>query len=137
MQTWQLLSVVTLILWGAWGIFAKLSANQGTAPLLMATLGSGAGFSVILIGQLVAGFPPVRPTLGIIYGLLAGTVGSIGLILFFYALRDGKASVVVPLTACYPILTILLGVTILKEDLSLTQGIGLGLAATGIMLLSR
>jgi len=136
MQTWQMLSVMTVVLWGVWGILAKLSTSQGTSPLLLAMLSSGAGLSVVAIFQLLARFPLDRPPLGVMYGLLAGAAGGLGAILFFHALRDGKASVVVPITACYPVLTIILGVMVLKEELSLAQGLGIGLAVTGMVLLS-
>ena len=55
---------------------------------------------------------------------------------FYWALAGGKASVVVPLTALYPVVTLGLALLILGERLSLRQSIGVALALTAIFLFS-
>lgn len=136
MQTWQMLSIMTLVLWGVWGVLGKFSTNQGTSPMLIAMLSSGAGLAIVAIVQLLVRFPLERPPLGVIYGIVAGAVGGLGAILFFYALREGKVSVVIPISACYPVLTIILGMVLLKEEVSMAQGLGIAFAVTGVVLLS-
>jgi len=136
MHTWQMFSLMTLVLWGTWGILGKLSTNQGTSPMLVAMLSSLGALAVVALVQLIARLPLHQPPLGLTYALLAGAVGGLGAILFFYALRDGKVSVVLPISACYPVLTILMAVLLLKEEVSLVQGLGIAFAVTGVLLLS-
>ncbi len=136
MHTWQVFSIMTLILWGMWGVFSKLSANQGTSPLLIAMLSNAGGLAMVAFVESVARFSLNRPPLGMAYGFLAGAIGGLGSIFLFYALREGKISVVIPISACYPVLPILFGVMILKEGLSVAQGVGIGLALTGVLLMS-
>jgi transporter family protein len=62
----------------------------------------------------------------------------IGIITFTAALESGgKASIVVPMTALYPLVAIALGVTFLSESISPIQATGIGLALAGIVLMSR
>ena len=51
------------------------------------------------------------------------------------ALRGDRLSVVVPLTAVYPLVAVLLGMLFLGERLSLLQWAGIGLTTAGVMLL--
>lgn len=73
---------------------------------------------------------------GIIYAFLAGLVGSIGGLLFVHSVSKGKASIVITLTALYPVVTILLSFIILKEQLTMKQAIGIILALISMVLLS-
>jgi transporter family protein len=68
--------------------------------------------------------------------MLVGIVMVAGLMTFYQALEHGKVSVVVPLTAMYPLVTIILAVVVLKEELSPTQGIGVLLAIVAVVLIS-
>jgi transporter family protein len=62
----------------------------------------------------------------------------LGIITFSFALSTGgKASIVVPLTALYPIVTIVLGVAILKEQLTPTHGLCIVFALVAVILLLR
>jgi transporter family protein len=62
----------------------------------------------------------------------------VGIITFNAALGGGgRASIVVPLSALYPIVTIGLGMLFLSEHLTATQASGAGLAMVAIVLMSR
>jgi transporter family protein len=50
--------------------------------------------------------------------------------------KGGKASVVTPVTALFPMVTVLLALVFLKERLGRTQWIGLALAFVAIYLLN-
>ena len=66
---------------------------------------------------------------------LSALCGSIGLITFYLALQQGKASVVVPMIGLYPAIVALLSVAFLGERLSPVQYAGVLLAVTGVVLL--
>jgi transporter family protein len=78
-----------------------------------------------------------RRSAGVFWAFLTGILGGVGNIAFFEALvKGGSASVVAPVTALFPMVTVLLALTFLKERLGRTQWIGLGLAFIAIYLLS-
>jgi transporter family protein len=55
---------------------------------------------------------------------------------FYSALDGGKAPIVVPLTALYPIVTVLLSFLVLSERISPIKAVGVVLALVAILLLS-
>jgi bacterial/archaeal transporter family protein len=135
MKNWYWLSLATMVCWGAWGIFGKLASAQINSKLLV-LVSISTSFLLLWILFLATGFEVERNARGIGYAVLAGVAGSIGSIFFYLALRQGKASVVVPLTALYPLITVALSVLFLKEDLSAVKIIGIFLALVASLLLS-
>src|SRR5262245_51210813 len=75
---------------------------------------------------------------GILLALAGGAVSCLGNIPFFMALGDAsaKATAVFPVTALYPVVTVLLAVGILRERLWLVQAVGIILSLAGIYLLN-
>jgi transporter family protein len=74
---------------------------------------------------------------GIFWAFLTGILGGVGNLAFFQAMvKGGEASVVAPVTALFPMVTVLLALVFLKERLGRVQWIGLGLAFVAIYLLS-
>jgi transporter family protein len=71
-----------------------------------------------------------RPVLEVARDLVGGTL------LFYQALARGKASVVLPMTAMYPALTVVLALLILGEVVSLKQGLGILFALIAVILLA-
>jgi transporter family protein len=69
--------------------------------------------------------------------IAAGMSTGFGLFFFFRALNYGAASVIVPLTSLYPVVTVVLSWLFLKEGLSPRQLLGLVLAMAAVWLLSE
>lgn len=65
-------------------------------------------------------------------GICAGLIGQIT---YFYALKFGEASRIVPLVGSFPLLTVLLAMLLLGESLTWTKLSGAILVAAGIFLL--
>lgn len=65
-----------------------------------------------------------------------GALGTTALALYTLATREQLMSRVVVLTALYPAMPVLLGVTVLRERLTRTQKTGLACAAAAIVLIS-
>jgi transporter family protein len=74
---------------------------------------------------------------GVGAALAAGICMAFGLLCFFQALASGPATVVVPLTALYPLVTVILAWLILAEGLTLRHLAGIVLALAAVWLLSR
>jgi transporter family protein len=133
-----LLGAVTIISWGLWGFFGKLALARGL-PVVSQIITSGlvatvAGVAFLLVylrsgGTItLAGSP--NP-----WAMLTGIALIFGLICFYAALAVGAASVVVPMTGAYPLVTVLLSVAFLGERLTLGQWLGLVLVLFGMILL--
>jgi len=137
MPAWLLLSISTFVLWGLWGFFAKIASD--TIDAKSAVVMQAVGALIVALG-LVASmrFKLQWHTSGSTAALFAGFALMIGLIAAAAAMGNGgKASIVVPITALYPVVAIALGATLLSESVSLSQASGIGLALVGIVLMSR
>lgn len=71
------------------------------------------------------------------YGLLMGLSWGIGTVLFIYVLQFGKLSIILPLTALYPAITVLLAILFLNESINLREIIGIMFAVMSGVLLAR
>jgi len=135
MPQWVILSFISLALWGVWGLFAKLAAKNLSPQSLMVFSGIG-GLVITFVVLASLNFRPGVHAKGVALALLAGLVGSLGTIPFLYAISKGKASIVVPMTALYPLVTIILSALILREAITLNQGLGILFALIAIILFS-
>ena len=137
MPTWLIFAISTFVLWGLWGLFAKIASD--TIDAKSAAVMQAVGALIVALGLAASmRFEIEWHARGTAAALFAGFALMLGLLAFTWALANGgKASIVVPITALYPIVSIALGVTILSESVSLTQASGIGLALAGIVLMSR
>jgi transporter family protein len=95
-----------------------------------------AALSVSLLLLWFTGFRPEVHTRGILYSSLTGIAGLLGGLFYILALSRGRISVVVTMTALYPIVTIALAAGLLREPVTLKQGCGIILAIVSIVLLA-
>ena len=128
---------LTTLFWGMAAIFDKLALGK-TSPF--------AGMMVrqfILSGILLAvGIASGRlGSLGTLdgrtiffFGLSGICGGAAGLWTYYHALRLGGASLVVPITATYPLITVILSWLILQEGLTVHRMIGTALIVLGVWL---
>lgn len=135
-MSWLAFSLMALILWGLWGFLSKV-ATRGLpfqAVYLLAICGHG-----VVIGYLwLAGAlsVPANPW-GLAAALAAGLCMAFGLLTFFKALSVGAATVVVPLTALYPLVTVILSWAVLREEMTLRHLAGIALALAAGWLLAK
>ena len=132
---WFVPAVAALMLWGVWGLFQKLATNQMTPRnvYLAAVLG------MIVVAHVVfakSDVPLQMNARGVFLALLAGICSSLGGFLFLHAISRGKASVVIPFTALYPLVTIILSVTVLNETITARQGVVIVMALISMVLLA-
>ena len=69
--------------------------------------------------------------------LLMGLCWGIGTVLFIIALKYAKLSIVAPLSAAYPALTVILALIFLGEKLDIREMAGIGLAIASVVLLAK
>lgn len=129
------LLLLIILLWGFWGFFVKISMQKiGLQTLLWSTISS----VVIMLLYFIfnSQFHKINiAKLGILFGLLAGVVSSLGLILFCKLLTTEKLSLVIPVSSLYPAITVMLAIFILGDKLTITNFFGIFFAiVAGVFL---
>lgn len=136
-MNWLAFSLIAVGLWGLWGFLSKVAALQlpTGAVYLMSITGHLAVIGFLAAsGDLVIPWQPA----GLAAGLGAGLCMAFGLLYFLKALSaGGTASLVVPLTALYPMVTVVLSWMALHEDFTLRRLAGVAFALAAVWLLSK
>jgi len=135
-MNWLGFSLLSLGLWGVWGFLGKVASQHLPSQAIYLLAVSG---HLVVVGYLLAtGLGPVLwQTGGVAAALGAGIAMALGLFCFFQALALGPAAVVVPLTALYPAVTVVLSRLFLQEAFTLRHLAGLALALAAVWLLSE
>ena len=135
--SWFWLSILTVFLWGAWGLQSKVIIDR-ISPWMNQVL-FPLGFLPITVAMLFSKnrSRAVNPRKGAMHGFGTGLLGGTGNIAFYMALAlGGQASIVVPLAGLAPLVTVALAYVVLKESLTRLQVVGVGFAMVSIYLLS-
>jgi bacterial/archaeal transporter family protein len=138
---WLAWSIVTIVLWGTWGLVSKIASAGVDAYVNQLLYTAGLAHLMVFVAITVhknrGDEGSKSRNAGIFWAFLTGILGGIGNIAFFQAMvKGGKASVVSPVTALFPMVTVLLALIFLRERLGRTQWLGLALAFVAIYLLS-
>ena len=138
MPRWLAFSLLTILLWGAWGAVSKVSSDGVEANTNQIFFTFGLMPLILIVWRLPRNFANGEARRkGIAWAFLTGILGGTGNIAFFRALAmGGKASIVAPVTALFPLVTVILAVTLLHERIGTAQKAGLVLALIAIYLLS-
>ena len=136
MPAWLIYTIITVVFWGLWGFESKLLVDRASpyTSQVLYTVGLLVPAAVVLFSP--KRFAGERPRRGLVFAVLTGLLGGLGNIAFFVALAKGNASVIVPLTSLSPMVTVLVGVLVLKEKMRWFQYVGLLLALVAMYLLS-
>ena len=122
-------SLLTIVLWGLWGFFGKLALEKRMAPItvFMAETVISALIAVVLFLVLMQKHDPaqsaVYSTINV-YGIASGAALAFGFLFYYLALQGGQVTVIVPLTATYPVVAVLLGYVLLRERPTPLQWVG-------------
>jgi drug/metabolite transporter (DMT)-like permease len=135
MARWLISTLLALFCWGIWAVLGKVigDALSGAQTQALSTIGMLPVIVLLMFSKRVRSTGPKKR--GSIYAFAAGLCGCAGNIAYYEILKSGeKASTVVPLTALYPLITILLAVLLLREKLNRIQLSGVLLALVAIYL---
>lgn len=138
-RTSLVFSIITLMLWGAWGVFAKVALTE--LPVLFYL-----GLYTLVLPPLYLAYlkqkdMPMKSTIPkwsfpVMISIVAVAIGQIGMVADTTAVSLGTAAVVFPLIASYPIVMILLAFIFLRERLSLRDEMLVAAVVFGIILIS-
>ena len=135
MAHWLWLSMIVVAFWGMVGLLQKITTNHisAEAVLIWDRIGYVGFLPFLLVGLHLSHLGPKD----ILIGTLAGIINSLGALYLYMSLRNGaKASIAVPLTALYPLITVLLAVVFLGERLNGRHWCGVALALVASVLMS-
>ena len=135
LSSWFWFAVIALLAWGVAGLLQKLATNHISAESSLVWL--------------VVGFVVLEPLLypgravllysarNLTYALLSGALNALGAWALFAAMKNGgKASIVAPLTALYPLVVIALVPFVLHESITHLQLVGVLFALGAVVCLS-
>ena len=133
---WQFYASLALVVWGLWGYLPKraLVTLDPRSVLVLEGLG---GVVVALALLLASGGRVSVDRAGLLAAVATGVCGLGGAYFFLLALQRGKASVIVPFTSLYPLVTLALSVLLLRERPSPANLLGIAFAIAAVILLSR
>ncbi len=133
MTTWLVPAFVTLVCWGFWGFIPKITTRYigPMSAMVYETVGA------VIVGGIVLTLIDFRPDVhikGICLAISTGIIGLTGALCFLFAVKSGKVSVVAMFTSLSPVITVALGWLVLKEPLTLKEGLGILSAFIAIFL---
>ena len=134
MPRWLISTLLALFCWGVWAVLGKVigDALTGAQTQALSTLGMLPVMLGLAFSKRLRNSAPIAR--GSVFALAAGLCGCAGNIAFYEILKKDQASSVVPLTALYPLITILLSVPVLKEKVNRIQFLGVILALVALYL---
>ena len=133
---WFWYSIFCLVCWGPYAICSKLGSTE-LPPLSMQFLFTLGGIPIALMVLILRRFRLEPSPGGISYSVLVGILSTIGGTALFAAYGTGaNTAMVTVVSGLYPLVTVLLAVTLLRERLTRKQWIGLAFAGAACVLFS-
>lgn len=131
------LMFLSLVGWGLGAFFSKMATNRiGEASVFWDLTGY---IPLVIIYTLFA-FKAKdifeANKMGIMYGLIAGLTGAVGLISFYLLVSKKDAGIATSITAMYPALTAILSFIFLGEKITTLKAFGIVLASGALFLLA-
>lgn len=132
-------AVLTALIWGCVPIFEKLGLEK--IPVWVGIFYRCLG---VILGALVLfafKYPEIKAAfsnapINILFVFIGGFLASfVGQVCFYFALKNGEASRVVPVAATYPLISFVLGIIFLSEKVTLTKVSGILFVLLGIFFL--
>jgi len=133
-------ALLAFVLWGFWGLTSKMAINA---------VGPGNIFGFYVVSSLIAPIAyllfrrkrpersrPGNPSrIAWVLGATALALNVCGVFAFSFALNAGFASLVVPISSAYPLVTVILAVALLREKLDRIHVIALVFVLVGLTVI--
>lgn len=135
-KPWLLFAIITTTFWGVWGALIEIPEKAGFPATLGYTVWALTMIPCALVALSIIKWKLEYDLRSILLGTTIGLLGAGGQLFLFHALVDGPAYLVFPIISLYPVITVILAVTLLKEHTNRRHWIGIFLALIAIALLS-
>ena len=121
---WLLPASLTLVCWGIWSFVPKITTRyiRPMSAIVYEVIGA------IIVGAIILAHLDFRPDTnpkGICLAVFTGIVGFTGALGFLFAVKYQKVSVIAMFTSLSPVITLTLGWLLLKEPITLKEGLGI------------
>jgi transporter family protein len=133
---WFWYSMLCVLCWGAWALFSKLGSREVPPETMqflftLGTLPVGLALLAARRGKLE------KSPRGIGYAILNGILSGVGGLTLFAAYHtNANTSLITVTTALYPMITVVLAISILRERFRPIQAVGLLFAVAAIVIFS-
>ena len=137
-MTWFIWALLAALFWGFAPILARMGLVKAEPLAALFIRTSGVFFGLIFLNSIfhqwhsVKSIPLKSWLILLAEGLLASLFGHFA---YFYALKLGRASLVVPITAAFPLVALFFAWLILGEQVSVLKLAGAFLIIGGIVLI--
>jgi uncharacterized membrane protein len=132
-KDWRLLIVIYLFVMGIWGVLIKIaSTNLNPYTISFVALTS----AWVTVGAISFSKLNWQSNFGIAMAALCGCLGGISSLLFYHVLKIAPASVVIPLSSLYIVVTVILSYLFLGEPIGVKKIFGIVLGLIAIKLLT-
>ncbi len=135
-----MLLFVTMLLWGTTPLLEKIGLKD-VEPLTGILIRSAAITIILLIVYVLSGKIQELTKVSLKnYALFSASgvmAGLVGMWTYFYLLKSGMTSKIVPIAASYPLITAILSIVMLGETVTLQRVIGIIMTIVGIVLIKQ
>ncbi len=134
MSEWLPPTVLAFLFWGVWAFLPKLTLRyiDPRSAIVYEAMG---GLLIALVVLVLMAFKPAAEPRGIVLAVATGALGVAGALAYLYAMRTGPVAPVATISALYPLLAIVLAGLVLREPVSLKQGVGIVLGLIAMALI--
>ena len=137
-MNYVIFALLAAFFFGLAPIFGKLGL-EGVNPVLALSIRSFIISGIMLVWLLLnTDVSPVTSVSGktwALIGLEGISAALIGQLLYYYALKSGETSIVVPIIAAFPLFTFILATMFLGDKVTITKVSGLLFILMGILLI--
>ncbi len=131
-------ALAAFALWGVWSLTSKIAVDRVTAGnvfgfYVISSLTAPMLYVFFRKGSIDSSAKPIRMAWAM--GAVALAVNVSGTYAYTYALQEGTASLVVPISSAYPIVTVVLALAFLRERISRLHVSSLAIVVLGLVLI--
>jgi uncharacterized membrane protein len=134
MAKWLLPTLGYVVALGALGVTSKLALRSASWQVLLVIVGVGYVFTSALLFAL--GSVQISWDTNLLWGALSAALAISALILLYVALGTGEAGKVIPVSAAYPAVTLVLAGIFLSESITPGRVGGVLLVVAGVVVLT-
>lgn len=133
-------ALMAFAFWGLWSFSSKVAVDRIGAGNLFAFYATSAMITPTLYillrrERLQRQRPAFRPRTAWMLGATGLAINVAGAYAFSFALETGSASLVVPISSAYPVITVILAVALLKERIDKLHLVPLAMVIVGLVMI--
>ena len=130
---WRLLIVIYILLAGVWGTLVKVASDRLNPLTISFVVSTSAWLTVAAVALPRLDF---QNKTGVWVAAVCGLMGGFLVIIFYTVLKQAPASVVIPVSTLYVLVTVVLSYLFLGEAITIKQLAGIVLGLVSIYLLT-